>query len=59
MAGHSPQFLGDQIRLPVVVIDAIDYGVLKGDPPSGSLKIIVAGGKELLHIISPVHRHDL
>ena len=58
MARHPVELPGDQIRLPVVVVDAVDHGVLKGNPPPGLLEIPVAGLKQLLYIIGPVHRHD-
>ena len=58
MSRHPLQLFGDEIRLPVVVIDTVDHGVLKGDPPPGLFKIPVAGVKQLLHVIGPVHRHD-
>ena len=59
MTRHPLQLLGHEIRLPVVVVDAVDHGVLKGDPPSRLLEIPAAGAKQLLHVAGPVHRHDL
>ena len=58
MARHAPQLFGDEIRLPVVVVDAVDHGVLKADAPSRFLKIAVAGIKQQFHVIGAVHRHD-
>ena len=58
MSRHPLQLSGDQLRLPVVVVDAVDHSVLKADAPSGFPEVPVAGGKQLLHIIRAVHRHD-
>ena len=52
------QVPGQQIRLPVGVVHPVDHGVLVGDAPAGLFKIPAAGGKELLHPDTPVHRHD-
>ena len=59
MARHTPEFFGDQVRLPVVVVDAVDHGVLKGDAAAGPVKVVVAGPEQLLHIVGPVDGHDL
>ena len=56
---HSPQLFCNEVRLPVMVIDSVDHGVLKGNPPPCFFKIPMAGVKQLLHIVGPVHRHDL
>ena len=58
MARHPPELFDNEVCLPVMVIDAVDHGVLKGDAPPGLAEIVVAGGEELLHIVGPVHRHD-
>ena len=41
-----------------MVVDPVDHGVFKGYAPPGPAKIPVAGGKQLLHVPGPVHRHD-
>ena len=58
MARHPGDAPGDKVRLPVVVVDAVDHGVFKGDAAARLLEVIVAGGEQLLHVIGPVHRHD-
>ena len=58
MARHTGDAPGDQVCLPVVVVDPVDHGVFKGYAPPGPTEIPVAGGKQLLHIPGPVHRHD-
>ena len=59
MPRHALDLPGQQVRLPVVIRDAVDHGVLKGNAPPGFPEVVVAGGKQLLHVIGPVHRHDL
>ena len=59
MSRHALDALGDQVGLPVVIVHAVDHGVLKADAAACLLKIPVAGGKQLLHVIGAVHRHDL
>ena len=58
VARHALQLFRDQLRLPVVVVDAVDHGILKADAPPGLLEVSVAGGKQRLYIIRPVHRHN-
>ena len=59
MARHPPELPGDQVRLPVVVVDPVDHGVLKGDAAAGLVEVVVAGPEQLLHVIGPVDGHDL
>ncbi len=33
------------------VVNSVDHGVFKGDPPAGLFKIPVAGGEQLLHVL--------
>ena len=58
VAGHTPELFGDQLRLPVVVVDAVDHGVLEADAAACLFEVAVAGIEQLLHIIRAVHRHD-
>ncbi|CAN4032353.1 N-acetyltransferase domain-containing protein, partial [Dysosmobacter welbionis] len=59
VARHPPELPGDQVRLPVVVVDPVDHGVLKGDAAAGLVEVVVAGPEQLLHVIGPVDGHDL
>ena len=59
MAGHSLELGGNQVRLPVLIVDAVDHGVFKGNPAAGFFEIVVAGIKQFLHVVSAVYRHDL
>ncbi len=58
MPRHPPQLFRNEVRLPVTIVYAVNHGVLKGDAPSCFPKVPMAGSKQLLHRISPVHRHD-
>ena len=55
---HPADALGEQVGLPVVVVHAVDHRVLKRDAAAGFLKIAVAGGEQLLHVVGVVDRHD-
>ena len=58
MPRHPADALSEQVGLPVVVVHAIDHRVLKRDAAAGFLKIAVAGGEQLLHVVGVVDRHD-
>ncbi|MPN59310.1 hypothetical protein SDC9_207031 [bioreactor metagenome] len=58
MPRHPPQLFRNEVRLPVAIVYAVNHGVLKGDAPSCFPKVPMAGGEQLLHRISPVHRHN-
>ena len=58
MPRHAADALGDQIRLPVVIVNAVDHGIFEADAAARLFKIPVAGGKQFLHIIGAIHRHD-
>ena len=59
MPRHALDLPGQQVRLPVVVVDPVDHGVLKGDAAAGLVEVVVAGPEQLLHVIGPVDGHDL
>ena len=41
-----------------MVIHAVDHRVFKRDAAAGLLKIAVASGEQLLHVVGVVHGHD-
>ena len=59
MAPRSRQIARQQIGLGIRVVHSVDHRVLKGDPPTGGLKIPAAGIHQLFYAHAPVHRHDL
>ena len=58
MPRHAADLLRQQIRLPVVVVHAVDHRVFKRDAAAGLLKIAVASGEQLLHVVGVVDRHN-
>ena len=58
MARHSLQLGSHQVRLPIMVIHTVDHGILKGDTAARFLKILMTGGKQILHGIGTIDRHN-
>ena len=58
MAGHPLQPLGQQVGLPVLVIDPVHHGVLVGDAPAGDVEITPAALQQPLHADRPVDGHE-
>ena len=59
MPRHTPKLFDDQVRLPVRVVYAVNHGIFKADAAARPPEVVVTGGKQLLHVIGPVYRHQL
>ena len=58
MGRQTPHFLQKLPGCRRGIVHPVDHGILKGDPPGGSLIVPAAGGNQFLHRICPVHRHN-
>ena len=48
---------GQKLRLLRRIVDAVDHGILKGDPPTGPPIVFPALLKQRVHAPPPVGRH--
>ena len=58
MGRHTAQTFGDTFGLPVVVVDAVNQRVLKGNAASGLPEVVVTGVEERFHVVGAVDGHQ-